>query len=325
MMAKTTESRPHFFNLTAVLKVLFSGALVGWLVARNDMRQILQILESLSPGILAAVVLLYLGSMIINAVKWRLLLDQRRLRDLFVFILIAQYYSMLFPGQIAGEAVKVYKLGRLGHDTEKIAASVAVDRLTGLMAVVLVALAGIAVSRNPVAEGFALWMCLALAGILSGTYFLYHPRIEKCFKRLALVLLRPVPRANAWVRPVFGFIDAWRVYLKRPGLMLRVVAVGVVLQLVCVVINLVIARQVGIDVSFADWCWIFGIVSMVVFLPVTFGGLGLREGGFVLLLSFFNVPGEKALALSFTVFAIQLLGALVGGLVDFGLSWKGRK
>jgi hypothetical protein len=299
------------------LKILLSGGLVIWLVARSDVQQILTALQSLSAPVLAAVVLLYLGSMVINAFKWSILLEKHRLRDLLPVILIAQYYSMLLPGQIAGEAVKIYKLGRFGRDTDRIAASVAVDRLTGLMAVALVALFGILASPGPEGRGFILGLCLVLSAVLIGLYFLHLRGVEKFVKGLVAASTRPLPQAHRWQAAIFGFIDAWRGYLQRPGLIIRALAVGVLLQLVCVAINLMIARDIGVDISFADWCWIFGIVAMIVFLPVTFGGLGLREGGFVLLLGLFGVGGDKAMALSFTVFGIQLVGALLGGILDW--------
>jgi uncharacterized protein (TIRG00374 family) len=305
-----------------VLKILLSGGLVIWLVARSDLRQILATLAHLSVPVLAAVVFLYLASMVINAYKWQVLLGHHRLRDLLLYILIAQYYSMVFPGQIAGEAVKVYKLGRSGCDTERIAASVAVDRLTGLTAVALVALAGILVSSSPVGEGYILALCLVLTVVFAGLYFLHNARVANIVKGLVAVLTRPLPHPDRWQASIFGFIDAWRNYLRRPGLLSAALVLGVLLQLVCVAINLMIARDIGIGVSFADWCWIFGIVSMIVFLPVTVGGLGVREGGFVFLLSLFGIAGDKALALSFTVFGIQVLGALLGGILDLSLAWK---
>ena len=60
------------------------------------------------------------------------------------------------------------------------------------------------------------------------------------------------------------------------------------------------------------------MVSLVVIIPVTIGGAGLREGSLILILGWFNVPQEKALALSFTVLGIMILLSVVPGII---LDW----
>jgi uncharacterized membrane protein YbhN (UPF0104 family) len=53
-------------------------------------------------------------------------------------------------------------------------------------------------------------------------------------------------------------------------------------------------------------------VAIVQVLPITVGGLGVREGAFVLFLVPLGVPEEKALALGLLVYAINLVVSLLG-------------
>ena len=50
--------------------------------------------------------------------------------------------------------------------------------------------------------------------------------------------------------------------------------------------------------------------------PVSVAGIGLREGAFIGSLGFLGVSGERAIALSFGVFALMAFGAMVGWIVD---------
>lgn len=77
-----------------------------------------------------------------------------------------------------------------------------------------------------------------------------------------------------------------------------------------------------ININFADWCWVFGVISLVVFLPITIGGIGLREGSFVILLGQLSVSSEKALALSLSIFGLQIIGGLTGGIIDFMINFS---
>jgi glycosyltransferase 2 family protein len=63
---------------------------------------------------------------------------------------------------------------------------------------------------------------------------------------------------------------------------------------------------------------VYAGVSLLVLLPITVAGLGLREGGYVGLLGLFGVGAADALSLSFVLFAYALCGAFVGFLVEMG-------
>jgi hypothetical protein len=77
------------------------------------------------------------------------------------------------------------------------------------------------------------------------------------------------------------------------------------------------AHELGVRIHFADWCWLFGLISIATMLPFTIGGIGLREGSFVGALALFGVAAEQALALSLAVFGLLLAGAMVGAVLDW--------
>jgi uncharacterized membrane protein YbhN (UPF0104 family) len=80
---------------------------------------------------------------------------------------------------------------------------------------------------------------------------------------------------------------------------------------------LLICMALSIEVSFVQLMWVVPVVSLLQSLPISIAGIGVREGAYVYLLQLQGVPGESALALSLTVFGIQVLIALAGGLLQF--------
>jgi glycosyltransferase 2 family protein len=78
-----------------------------------------------------------------------------------------------------------------------------------------------------------------------------------------------------------------------------------------------LASKIGIELRVADWLWVFAVVSLAVLLPLSLGGIGIREGAFVGVLGFLGVAAELALALSLTIFAFQILVASAGAILDF--------
>ena len=51
-------------------------------------------------------------------------------------------------------------------------------------------------------------------------------------------------------------------------------------------------------------------------LPLSFSGFGIREGGLILLLSPYGIPGAMAVALSFLLYLCRILVGVAGGLLE---------
>jgi uncharacterized membrane protein YbhN (UPF0104 family) len=121
------------------------------------------------------------------------------------------------------------------------------------------------------------------------------------------------------------FLAASARYLGRPGLMVASVLLGILYQLLCITVILIVAPEFGIDVPLVEWLWIFAVVATAALLPLSIAGLGIREGAFVAVLGLLQVPSASALALSLTIFATQLATALLGGLIEFAGFWERRQ
>ena len=88
---------------------------------------------------------------------------------------------------------------------------------------------------------------------------------------------------------------------------------------------MIMARGIQIQTPFADLCWIFGIVSIAILIPLTVGGIGVREGTFIGLLGQLGVPSEKALVLSLSIFTLQVFLSVIGGILGFGMDFNRKE
>lgn len=307
------------------LKIFFSLLILSFIIWKIDFGQVVQILSLLPINIIIIVIIIYFISLFINTLKWLQLLPRQKIIRLFLLTLIAQYYSLILPGQIAGEAVKAYKLGKGRKDAEKIAASVMIDRLTGIIGLMLVAFFGLLWSKTPFVKELTLWFGLGLVVLILFFYLIRFYMFEEFLGYFLNFIKKTFQKTGFWVDRCFSFIDAWKDYLNKPLLLLKSVSLGIVFQLICVLINFILGKTFGIELGFFEWCWVFGVISLVVFLPVTIGGIGLREGGFILLLGILGVSSEKAFAISLSIFGLQIIGAMAGAIIDFGLYFNSYK
>ena len=77
--------------------------------------------------------------------------------------------------------------------------------------------------------------------------------------------------------------------------------------------------SVGAPLPLAALVWIVSTVSLLNLLPITLGGLGVREGAYALLLEQQGVPFSQGLAISLIVSGMFLLLGSIGGVLEAGL------
>jgi len=79
----------------------------------------------------------------------------------------------------------------------------------------------------------------------------------------------------------------------------------------------ILARALGLSLSFVTLGWVRSVVLIATSLPITVAGLGVREGVLLLLLHPYGVAEHDALAFSLLVFTVTIAGSgLVGGALE---------
>ena len=82
--------------------------------------------------------------------------------------------------------------------------------------------------------------------------------------------------------------------------------------------------SLGHEVPITVTLFAFSLIILVFMLPISFGGLGVREGAYIVLFGLFGVPREVALAASFLALAALLATISIGGLILLGsVVWPG--
>jgi len=298
------------------LKLVFSLGLLAWLLLRSDLGQVIASIQRLAPATIAAVLALVAIEMGVSALKWWLFVPGERLLRIFELNLIGSFYSIVLPGQVAGEAVKAYRLGAGQANAEQVAASVVVDKVNGLIGLLLLGILGAFLSQRAFPKSLLVSFSGALAVGLAGLYAIRLPLFQRSVAAVSRRLSARWHAFGAIATRLELFFAAWTRYAGQPWLMLASIGLGMVYQVLAITVILILAPTFGIEIPFVEWLWIFAIVSMAVLLPLSVGGLGVREGAFVAVLGLMKVPSSSALALSLTIFASQLATAVAGGLLE---------
>lgn len=283
------------------VKLFISAALLTVVLRRLDVSAVGEALSRLDAATLVTAAGLYVLAHALNGLKLQLVMPGRPLADMVRYTFVALYYGTVLPGQLLGDAMKAYRLVRPEDDGSLVVAAVVVDKITGLAALVLIT--GIALLIDP--RGFPQFFPALAFALFAGLI-------------LALFLPLVVPKfPNALDNALGRFLRAWHASAQDWGQMVASFFTGVAFQLLSVIVVAYLGVGMGIGLSFAAWVAVVGLVSLVLLLPVTVAGIGLREGGLVILLGFVGVAPAEAVALSFALLGYTLFGAVLGALADF--------
>jgi uncharacterized protein (TIRG00374 family) len=259
---------------------------------------------------LAAAVLVWFAGIILSALRWQRVLValdiEVGLRPLVSHYLASLFVSNFLPSTVGGDVLRVTRLSSVYGETPRSFASVVLERLTGWVVLPVLTLTALAV--NPglrhlgTASRVAFLVAVITLVLLGGLLFAAaHPSIGG---RLT--------STEGWRR----FTGAVHIGLERfrrhPALALEVLTTSFAYQLAVMLAAFMAADALGLGVSWTAILAFMPAVAIVQVLPITIGGLGVREGALVLFLHPLGVSTQHAIALGLLVYGINLLVSLLG-------------
>lgn len=251
-------------------------------------------------------VILLLG-LLVAALRFRILAKGLGLRltlvESYLYYLIGNFYNVILPGVIGGDAVR---------------AGLCADRKRAPLGVVVVT---ILTERVLGAVG------LLVTGPLA-VWLLGRERRQKLLSTMATSL-----EANLWLVAgavvVGGAVILWsgartprlaRLLENLSGLSRRTVVAGLALsvsfQLPDALSSFLLAKALRVDLPLIVFFAIHPIVYFATSVPVSLGGLGVREGVLTLLLSTLGVPVSEAILLALAIYVNRVIVSSVGGVIQ---------
>jgi hypothetical protein len=247
------------------------------------------------------------------ALRWHLAL---RMNDSVVhapatvrFSIIGHFFYLLLFGGAGGDTAKAAVYARrYGLPLPKILAAVSLDRLMGSGALIVVSAIAFAIAaahggfngtKSFSIRGSAWWLLLLLPAIVVALVFLKRSRHESLLHRFAT-----------------AFMESGRRLMRSPKTVLTGFGCSVLMQLA---VNGVLAMNLqAVSHAPIPWLrlvWTFPLITAISGLPITFAGIGARDGAAIALLGWCGVAAADAEATSLLTLCVSVLWGLVGGIV----------
>jgi glycosyltransferase 2 family protein len=117
---------------------------------------------------------------------------------------------------------------------------------------------------------------------------------------------------------------ALRSVSKRPRVLVVGWLMGTSIQTSFLLLTALLAEYCGLKLPLSGWLFAWPLAKLVAVLPLTQGGIGLREAALVALLSPLGAPGPLVLAAGLVWEAVVIAGGLTAGAVALALRRRGE-
>ncbi len=234
-------------------------------------------------------------------------------------MLIGAALGLLLPSVVGSDLGRsVFVLREAKAEKGGALLSMVADRVVGLVSVLLFGLAGclltpVLVDRHLYAGLFT----LALLGVLAVAWVGLHTGLQQRVLAWATSGGRLGQLALPWMRSAFDALNAYR---ERPRMALAALLLCVPIHVLSFSIGWFGALALGISIGWMTLAAVIAIIWVVTMLPISFGGLGLRELGFVFLLTGSGITAAQASAVAVVLSGLVVATAVTG----VPLMWLGR-
>jgi uncharacterized membrane protein YbhN (UPF0104 family) len=110
---------------------------------------------------------------------------------------------------------------------------------------------------------------------------------------------------------------ALRAVSRRPGILIFGWVLGVCIQFSFLVLTALLAISCGLVLPLRVWLFAWPLAKLAAVMPLTQGGIGVREAALVALLAPFGAPGPVVLAAGLVWECVIIVGGLIAGAVAF--------
>lgn len=315
ILKKHKLKKKTIFNL---FKLLITLSLLIYLAYQADFISIKQLFLKIDILLFCLSFIIVIGRNYFLAIRWKILLaiHGNHLSSLLLtkYYLISIFFSLFLPTVVGGDVVRWYYLHNENIKPNHALSSILYERFLGIMSLIFFASFSIFINFEITGSNvinIMVVICLLLCFIL---FFIFWNFDQ---------LLKWSWIANAIVRFKFiiNFIENIKDYSRNLSVVTSCLLLSLIAQLMGILavyfifLSLKFSILIESSVHLSHFIVFLPIVWLISMIPISLGGLGLREGSFVLLFMSIGMSKEMAIAISVLVLLQILIQGILGGII----------
>jgi glycosyltransferase 2 family protein len=305
-----------------ILRLGISALILGYLFYLVDIENAKQAIQNsarhwiyLCTGTLVELICFCLGSL-----RWKIILDFQGLnmnfRKVFSIYFIGLFFNNLMFGSTGGDLIRAFYAAKTTHHKKAEAvATIITDRLIGLFVMAVTAVIIILITKDFYLSEWetktaAILMIIMLLSLLTVLLLLFN--IKRIKYEHLLNKLSKFPNLTDTIRRLMNAINIMH---NNSRLVIKVCALSAAALFLAVSEWYFIGKGFQLNLTFLNYLQFVPLVMCLAAIPISPGGLGVREGLAVVILTAMGITAAKALPLTLIIYLISIFWSLPGGLL----------
>jgi glycosyltransferase 2 family protein len=295
------------FQNKTVKFVLKTGVSLGFLVYvifKVDWMAVWVDTQKVSWWQVVMYIAILLIGMAISSYKWKLLAEYKKFKlshfDYFKYYLAGTFINNFMPSFVGGDAYKAYQVGRSDHRFAEAGSTVMVDRITGLIGAMLLALFFSLVNIKTVMHSHV----LIVVNILVLLSFSIDVAIAVMKKSVFWkgIARRFIPeKVLHLIKEIYNFGDNRKILRKSILLAVAFNFVGVAL------VNYVLFWSLGIHINMLDYLSVIFLTSIVASVPISINNIGIKEWSYIAFFGSVGVASSPVITVAIVSRILQMI------------------
>lgn len=271
---------------------------------------------NVSIGVFVSVLVLFLIGHSVAAGKWWMLLERG-----FAFLAAVRAHfaglaaNLCLPGVAGGDFVRAGLVAKY-VEVAKLAAASLSDRLIDMLALALVSAIGLLMLQSGSADAGLIVKVIGLfLAALIGVFYVLPLVLPKMYQMLPML---PAQGFAMKISREFGALG------KRPTVVVTALTLSVAIQAAFVGLFIWLAQSAGVEAPVGAWFFAWPLAKILAVLPISLGGIGLREATLAGLMAPFGAAAAPVVAASLIWQAVLIVAGLIGA-AAWVLTGRGSK
>jgi uncharacterized protein (TIRG00374 family) len=299
-----------------ILRIGVSTALILYFMANLDWEAIKNSFLSVKIDFYLISTLLTLLSSLILACKYYFMIRNTQLSTsihrLIIINFISRFYALFLPTAVGPEIVRWYKVTKNKNGKALFFASTIVERFFFFLFLVSFGFlplyfqgdnSEIAILRQRLAP-FVILIYLII--VLSIAYF-----TSQTFHNFIKSLINKKFKLNANSR-IMNFLENFSLDRTSLAFLYPTIILSLIWQFFFIFRTFFLFLAMDLPFTIINAAWMGSLVFLLQTLPISFAGIGIREGAFVYLFSLYSVSSEAGLTIGLLLFSQMLILAAIG-------------
>jgi uncharacterized protein (TIRG00374 family) len=260
-------------------------------------------------AILAGLLSLYFESL-----RWNVLLraQNKKINIGYLYILIMSgfFYNNILPSNIGGDLYRVYDLNKNKKVPLNLSASsVFLERFFGFISIVIY-FAATSFSIYKILKNYVIIITIFLFIALILFLLIIKPELFKADK-----LFKKFKRLSKIEKKFNSFKNVLTSYKNKIPYLMGGFFLNIVADTLIMIMYYFVSISLGLNLSFISFMFIVPVIFVFTGIPISIGGLGVRENVIIFMLTRFGISDANAVAFSVFILFVFVVNAIIAGII----------